>query len=178
MKKILTALLMCLSISALAEVGDTGVITTAYFTNSSGEDVKLVSANPYNDSGYSKFNCLYPMPKKYQDLPSPAFKTMIEPENKEQNSVQYALISAGATVEYAFSSSCDVANDDNKSERLAIRSARNYSKLYVSFGNMYQDIDNGVIDYTKYISAHVIWGNIVSHEVIAPFHVTVLPINQ
>lgn len=178
MKKILGCLLSCLSISAFAQVGDTGKITTVFFTNSSGEDVKLVSGNTTNDSGYSKFNCLYQIPKKYQDLPSPAFKTMMEPGSKQQNSLQYALIPAGSTVEYAFSSSCDVANDSEKSERFSIRSAQDYSKLYVNLGNMYQDINNGVIEYTKYISIHAIWGDVVSNGDMAPFHVTVLPINQ
>lgn len=176
MKKILCALLAFGSISAFASVGDTGKITTVFFTNSSGEDVKLVSGNSFNGSGYSKFNCLYPVPKKYQDLPSPAFKTMMEPGSKQQNSLQYALIPAGSTIEYAFSSSCDVATDTEKSERFSIRSAQDYSKLYVNLGNMHQDINNGVIDYTKYISAHAIWGDVVSTGDMAPFHVTVLPI--
>lgn len=178
MKKILASLLACLALNAYAEVGDSGKISTVYFTNSSGEDVRLLSGNPYNDSGYSKFNCLYPMPQKYQDVPSPPFKTMFEPGSKQQNSLQFAIIPAGATVEYAFSSSCDNGNDNEKSERLVIRSAQTYAKLYVNLGGMYQDITNGVLDYTKYISVHAIWGDIVSHSSIAPFHITVLPVVQ
>lgn len=179
MQKIVLGLLSSMAVSAFAQVGDSGKISLVYFTNSSGEDVRLVAENPANNSGYRKFNCLYSIPKKYQQLPSPAFRTMMEPGSKQQGSLQYAIVPAGSTLAYAFNSSCDNADNIETAERFSLRSAQDYAKLYVSIGDMHQDVNNGVLDYTKYVSVHAIWGDVVAPAGgIAPFQVTVLPITQ
>lgn len=177
MKKTLLAFLSFVSINSFAVVGDSGYISTVYFTNSTGEDIKLVSGNSVNNSGYSKFNCLYPIPKKYQDVPSPAFKTMIEPGSKGQSSLQYSLIPNGSTVAYAFDSSCDSVDNSEKNERLYLRSAADYSKLYINLGNMHQDFAKQQITYTTFLNVHAIYGNLVFSGLgIAPLHITALPL--
>ena len=154
-------------------LNDTGVISIVYITNSSGVDNILSAENPSNDSGYQQFNCLYPAPAKLlpYGITSPRFGTKIIPGSKSQKTQQYVLVKSGVTIAYQFNSKCDSELD---SERLSIRDAHNYS-LYVNLGNMYQDINNGVLNYTKFVGDAGIFGNIMSNSLIKPFIITSLP---
>lgn len=172
MKRLLLSILAGISVNAFASVGDSGQIGIIYITNSSGEDVKLMSGNRFNGSGYTKFNCLYQVPKKNQDVPSPAFKTMYLPGTKQ--TTQYAVIPSGSSAEFAFNSSCD---DGEHLDGFEIRSSDNYNKLYV-MGTLYQDINEGLFNYSNRINISSIGADVLTNGHISPFQITVLPINQ
>lgn len=90
---------------------DLGII---YITNSTPNDLYLRSANLSNKSGYSSFNCIYPIPKDKQIIPSPPFETI----HINQVDYQVALIKSGSSVMYAFNSRCDSKKNKMQQESL------------------------------------------------------------
>ena len=155
---------------------DTGVTSIVYVSNTSSVDNILTAQNPANNSDHHQFNCLYPAPKK--DLPygvlSPSFKTMYiqdQDGHDTEEIQQYAVIKNGTTVAYAFNSRCD---SEQNSERLAVRNKKDYS-LYVSLGEMYQDINVGYLSYIKYVSVAALYGNIMTNSPIRAFIITSIP---
>ena len=143
-----------------------------YITNSSDIDLYLTSGNPVNNGGYSGFNCFYPLPQERQIVPSPSFKTII----LDGYYVQSALIKAGKSVMYAFSSKCDSNENPNTRESFALNHATEMQKLSVMFINMYIDKKINELSYTKqYTGGYTVYGNIVAPNWgIKPWSLTVL----
>ena len=177
MKSLLLGLLTVIAANSFALVGDTGKIGVMYFSNTSNEDVILVASDRPNDSGFAKFKCLYQIPKEHQPLPSPSFHTMMDPTSENGASMQYALISKGTSVAYAFNSMCDDENDNTRSkfEIFSIRSKTNFNDVYIA-GKLHQDLNNGIIAYNDWIRVSALTANVHSASIgISPFQVTILP---
>lgn len=115
---------------------------------------------------------MYQVPQAYQDLPSPSFKTLIEPNNK--NSRQYATIPKGTSVAFAFDSTCD--NLEN-ADAIEIRSAADFSKLYIS-GTLNQNAQQGIYTYHDRIRISAFTSDVLGSGIFAPFQFTVLPIKK
>ena len=155
-------------------IKDSGKTAIVYITNSSKEPIRMIPYNQPNGSRYIHFNCLYPIPKKYQSgIPSPNFNTIVHGKYSFQSSV----IKRGETVVYAFNSQCDNQEDPLLNETFGFVSKNKFSRTLLVYGNMYEDSAIRALDYTKRLSpSKAIYGNVVaSHVGYAPFHITILP---
>lgn len=171
MKKILCSLLACASISAFASVGDVVKLSPIYnskkassygfiyISNTSNQPVLLSSFNAPNSNGFSKFNCLIPIPKNDQHgINSPAFQTYMSASGN--SSAAGSIIKKGQTISYAFDPDCNQLWKNDEGIAISkINDDGSFGKANFAY-NLY--ITDGTLDVTNMVNWPEIFNSFLS----------------
>lgn len=105
MKKLLTGLLAIISYNSFAQVGAGANLNS--FINIVNNTESDMLAYSMNSSNNFMFRCLIQVPKKYQEIKSPAFKNQMVKLSGDAFPVQTFVIEKNSSVQFQLNDVCD-----------------------------------------------------------------------